>query len=165
MTEVPAALADLTSQFGRVFGRDRSPLLQPYRLDDADTVVVSSGSVGGTLADVIDELRDDGHRVGSVSVTLYRPFPTGQLRDVLSGARRVVIVDRAVAAGGTGFLFADAGPAIPAGAIATDVIAGLGGRPVTREALRDHLLATLRDQTPPMTFLDLRVAQAAAVTE
>ena len=165
MTKVAPALAELTSDFGRVFGRNRSPLLQTSRLEDADTVVVSSGSVGGTLADVIDELRDDGQRIGSVSVTLYRPFPTDELRAALVGARRVVVIDRAVAAGGTGFLFADSRPAAPAGAVMSDVIAGLGGRPITRRALRDHLSSALRDETPMMTFLDLQSAQVAAFSE
>ncbi len=162
MSQVPGALADATAEFGRVFGRDRPPFLQPYRLEDAETVVVSSGSVGGTLADVVDELRDDGHRVGALSVTLYRPFPTDAVRAALDGARRVVVVDRAVAAGGTGFLFADTRPAVPAGAEMTGVIAGLGGRPVTRASLRDHLATVLAGQAAPLTFLDLRPAPVPA---
>ena len=163
MGRVRDTMPAVTEEFGRVTGRTRSPFLTAYRTEDAETLVVSSGSVGGTLCDVVDEMRSDGYRIGSVSVTMFRPFPVDALRRQLSGASRVVTVDRAVAAGGSGYLYADVRSAVGAESRATDVIAGLGGRPVTHRSLRDHLVAAARDEVGELTFMDLRIGAGEAV--
>ena len=57
------------------FGRDSGGLVRPYRTEDAEIVVVALGSVLGTVKDAVDELRDDGLRVGVLGITTFRPFP------------------------------------------------------------------------------------------
>lgn len=163
MGAVRDSMPEVTEDFGRVTGRYRSPFLTNYRTDGAETLVVSSGSVGGTLCDVVDEMRADGHPIGSISLTMFRPFPVDALRRELSGARRVVTVDRAVAAGGTGYLYSEVKAAAAVESRVTDVIAGLGGRPVTHRSLRDHLAAAARDEVAELTFTDLRIGADDAV--
>ena len=157
MKEVADVVPDVAEEYGRAVGRYRSPFFTEYLTDGAETIVVSSGSVGGTLCDVVDELRADGWPIGALSLTMFRPFPLDPLRARLAGARRVVTVDRAVAAGGSGYLHADVRPAAPPGGRLTDVVAGLGGRPVSHRSLRDHLVAALRDEVAELTFMDLRI--------
>ena len=145
---IPAVQAD----FGAQFGRDSGGLVRPYRTEDAETVVVALGSVLGTIKDTVDELRADGRKVGVLGITSFRPFPAAAVYDALAGARRVVVLERALAPGSDGIVTADVRAAVNKDTDISTVIAGLGGRAVTRKSLRGLLQA--RD-LPPLTFLDL----------
>ena len=95
---IPAVAADFGAQFGRGCGG----LVRPYRTDDADLIVVALGSVLGTVKDAIDELRDDGVRVGALGITTFRPFPAQAVRDALGDddrLRRLVVLERSLAPG------------------------------------------------------------------
>ena len=145
-------------EFRGAFGRSTGGLLQPYRLDGAETVVVALGSVLGTIEEVVDGLRDDGSAVGVLGITCFRPWPAAQVRDALRNARRVVVVERAFAVGAGGIVgqnVRDATRGLPAEVY--DVVAGLGGRPVTRASLRRLLEDVLagRLEQHGLHFLDL----------
>ena len=156
---IPSVAAD----FGHRFGRDSGGLVRPYRTADAELVVVALGSVLGTVKDTVDELRDDGIRAGALGITTFRPFPVQAVRDALDGAgsgtngrpRRLVVLERALAPGSGGIVTADLRAAI-ADAVISTVVAGLGGRAVTRKSLRPVLMAANRGELPPFSFLDLQ---------
>jgi len=146
---IPAVAAE----FGTAFGRDSGGLVREYRCADAETVVIALGSILGTLKDVVDEVREQGQRVGVLGLTTFRPFPFEAVRAVLRGAHRVVVVERAFAVGVGGIVSADL-RMVWDGRQYT-VIAGLGGRPVTKQSLRRLLADAAADLLAPLTFLDL----------
>jgi pyruvate ferredoxin oxidoreductase alpha subunit len=112
----------------------------------------------GTVKDTVDALRADGKRVGVLGITTFRPFPAEAVRKAVRGARRVVVIDRALAAGAGGVVTADVRVALDGEHLPVyDVIAGLGGRPVTTRALTDMLRRAADDALPELTFLDLDV--------
>jgi pyruvate ferredoxin oxidoreductase alpha subunit len=155
---IPAVAAD----FRAAFGRDSGGLVRPYRTDDADVVVVALGSVLGTLKDTVDELRADGHRIGVLGITSFRPFPAAAVRDALAGARRVVVLERALAPGSDGIVTADVRAAADKDTDISTVIAGLGGRAVTRKSLAALLTAAAEGELEPLTFLDLNTSLTEA---
>jgi pyruvate ferredoxin oxidoreductase alpha subunit len=162
LTEIPRVAA----HFADAFDRSSGGLVRPYRLDDAETVVVALGSVLGTIKDTVDAMRECGERIGVLGITTFRPFPGEAVRKALRQARRVVVVDRAVAAGAGGIVAGDVRVAM-GGEPATvfEVIAGLGGRAVTTASLTDVFSRASTDALPRLTFLDLDVdAVAAALT-
>ena len=63
-------------EFKRIFGRASGGLTHTYRLDDAETVVVALGSVLGTIKDTVDEMREQGVKIGVLGITCFRPWPT-----------------------------------------------------------------------------------------
>ncbi|MBX6355833.1 MAG: pyruvate ferredoxin oxidoreductase [Micromonosporaceae bacterium] len=146
----------LARELRDVLGRGGTGLVDPYRCEDAETVVVALGSVLGTLKDTVDELRAEGVAVGVLGVTTFRPFPADALREALRRARRVVVLERAFAVGVGGVVSADIAAAM-AGTPQRHytVVAGLGGRPVTRDSLRSMIADAAADQLAPLTFLDL----------
>ena len=157
---IPAVEAD----FGAQFGRGSGGLLKLYRTDDAELIVVALGSVIGTVKDAIDELRDDGIKVGALGITTYRPFPAQAVCDALGDddrLRRLVVLERSLAPGASGVVTADLRTALatgdggPRSAVIDTVIAGLGGRPVTRDSLRRMLTSASRGDLPAFSFLDL----------
>jgi pyruvate ferredoxin oxidoreductase alpha subunit len=131
------AVQDVADRFREVVGRDSGGLTSSYRLEDADVVLVALGSVLGTAADVVDELRDEGVPVGTLGITCFRPWPTDEVREALSGASQVIVLNRAISIGSGSILGQDIRLAL-AGETARvhDVVVGLGGRPVTRHVLR-----------------------------
>jgi pyruvate ferredoxin oxidoreductase alpha subunit len=150
-------IGDLAEEFAEAFGRDSGGLVHRYRSADAETVVVALGSVLGTIKDVVDSLRDRGVRIGVVGITSFRPFPIDALRIALEHARRVVVVEKAFSVGFGGVLSTDVamsltGLALP---VAT-VVAGLGGRPITKASLQQLFETADRGELERLTFLDLR---------
>jgi pyruvate ferredoxin oxidoreductase alpha subunit len=151
------AIPRIAEDFAARFGRDSGGLVRGYRLDDAETVVVALGSVLGTIEDVVDELRDAGERVGALAVRCFRPWPLGEVRAALAEARRVVVVEKAFAVGAGGIVGQNTRLALSGLPIDVhDVVAGLGGRPITSASVRRLLADAVADRLSRLTFLDLR---------
>jgi pyruvate ferredoxin oxidoreductase alpha subunit len=150
-------IPQVAAEFRERFGRESGGLLRGYRTAGADTLVLAMGSVLGTLKDTIDGLRAGGAAVGAVGLTTFRPFPAEAVRAALGSASRVVVVDRAFAAGSGGIVAAEVRGALAGGMPVRqyDVVAGLGGRPIGPESLHAMLTAALADELPPLSFLDL----------
>lgn len=128
MTFALRAMRDVAQEFALISGR-RYAAVEPYRLDDADAAMVILGSSAGTIKDTVDELRDEGHRVGLLTIRSFRPFPHGMVRSALARARRVAVLDRALSPGSHGPLFSDVTIALHGDPVTLrDYIYGLGGR-------------------------------------
>ena len=149
-------IPQLAQEFKQVFGRDSGGLTHTYHSEDAATMVVAMGSVLGTIKDTIDEMRADGHKIGALGITSFRPFPLDAVRTALQHTRRVVVLEKSLAVGSGGILATDVRMAL-AGAPASvhTVVAGLGGRAITRKSLRQLFVSAGQDALPGLTFLDL----------
>jgi pyruvate ferredoxin oxidoreductase alpha subunit len=151
-----ARISELAEQFAEAFGRDSGGLVHPYRTADADVVVVAMGSVLGTVKDVVDVLREEGVRIGALGLTSFRPFPTDAIRNALAGATGVVVLEKAFSVGFGGVLATDVAMALSGLPVPVrTVVAGLGGRPITKASLRAIFEAALAGTAPRLTFLDL----------
>jgi pyruvate ferredoxin oxidoreductase alpha subunit len=159
---------DTGARFARIVGRESGGLLSPYRLEDADVVLVGLGSLLGTAADVVDELREEGLAVGVLGVTCFRPWPLDEVRAALARARHVVVLNRALSVGSGSVLGADVRLTLAdAACVVHDVVAGLGGRPVTRDLVRRLLTDASSGalSSRELTFADLDHAVAARELE
>ena len=152
LERIPAVAAEFAAAFGRTSGG----LVHGYRCEDAEVIVVALGSVLGTIKDAVDELRQRQVRVGVVGVGSFRPFPEAALRDALGDAATVVVVEKALAPGAGGILARDVTMAAAGGgAEVRTVIAGLGGRPITKASLAAVIEAAGRGELEALHFLDL----------
>jgi pyruvate ferredoxin oxidoreductase alpha subunit len=162
MRQALGLIPEVAAGFARQFGRESGGLVRPYRTEDAEVVAVALGSVLGTVQDAVDELRADGIRAGALGITTFRPFPAQAVREALPGGPRpprLVVIERALAPGSGGIVTADVRAALAAPGSTPDlrtVIAGLGGRAVTRKSLRAMLASAARGDLPAVSFLDLR---------
>ena len=149
-------IPELSGELAQVLDREQSGLVRGYRLQDADTIVVALGSVLGTIEDAVDELREQGVRVGALGIKAFRPFPLQDVRDALGGAERVVVIEKAFALGVGGIVSQDVRISLDRGSAPVyTAIAGLGGRPITAASLCRLLQDALADRLAPTTFLDL----------
>jgi pyruvate/2-oxoacid:ferredoxin oxidoreductase alpha subunit len=153
MREALNVAQQLEDDFAKVFGRGGDALLEPYRCEDAEYVVVGMGSVTYQLHDVIDTLRNEGTKVGVMGVRFYRPFPDEALAEVLRGKRGVIVIEKALSYGYEGALCSDVKAALydravsnAGGPAVTGLIAGIGGREIRTAdlavAVRDTISGT-----------------------
>jgi pyruvate ferredoxin oxidoreductase alpha subunit len=127
-----------------------------YRTEGALTVLLTMGSVTGTARDLVDELAAEGRQVGVVSIAMFRPFPAAAVRAALAGARHVIVLERAFAPGGGGVVTPDVQSALTlAPTRVSTVVAGLGGRAVSKAALRTMLADSAEGRLESFSFLDL----------
>jgi pyruvate ferredoxin oxidoreductase alpha subunit len=112
------------------------------------------------VQDTVDELRDEGVAIGALGITAFRPFPYDAVGTALRSAHRVVVLERALAVGVGGIVASDVRQARQ-GAPCHTVIAGLGGRPITRGSLRGLFADAMADRLDELTFLDLDRSKVA----
>ena len=149
-------IPQLSTEFEARFGRASGGLIRSYRAEDAETIVVSLGSVNGTVQEVVDDMRTAGAKIGSVSICSFRPFPLAALRDALQHAKRIVVLEKCLAVGLGGIVADGVRKALSGlGLKGYTVIAGLGGRAITRSSLRQLFEDATADELELVTFLDL----------
>jgi pyruvate ferredoxin oxidoreductase alpha subunit len=154
--EALVRIPENAAEFARVVGRPSGGLVSAYRCEDAETIVVALGSVVGTVKDVVDQLREEGLKIGVAAVTTFRPFPEQALGLALEGAHRVVVIEKAFAVGGRGILGAQVEALVSdRGTRTYTVVAGLGGRPIPEASLRRVFGEAIRGELGAVSFLDL----------
>ncbi len=120
--------------WGKASGRHYRPL-EEYYTRDAETIIITMGSLSETASEAVKTMREQGKKTGLIELRLWRPFPFDQLRRATAGAKKLVVIDRALSSGG------------PGGPVASEIrsalypgrnqprvnnfIVGLGGRDVT----------------------------------
>jgi pyruvate ferredoxin oxidoreductase alpha subunit len=146
----------LAAEFRDRFGRDSGGLVRPYRCADAETIVVALGSVNGTIKEVVDEMRAAGSRIGLLTICSFRPFPLAQVRAAIGHAKRVVVIEKSLSVGIGGPLSDGVRKSLSGITLkGYTVIAGLGGRVITRKSLRELFENAGRDALEQLNFLDL----------
>jgi len=99
LERVKGKVDDIDAEFGKAFGRSYGGQIDTYRTEDAEIVLVTSGSAVGTARTVVDAKRDAGIKVGLVKLRLFRPFPVERLSQVLKGKKAVGVLDRSISFG------------------------------------------------------------------
>lgn len=101
-------ITEVHKEWGERFGRFHRPLIEEYRLEDADYALMTIGSMTGAAKDAVDEARSRGEKIGLIKVKTFRPFPVNAVATALSGVKAVGVVDRSVSFGwNCGPLFQD----------------------------------------------------------
>ncbi len=149
-------IPEIAQEFKQIFGRDSGGLIKSYCLDDAETIVIAMGSVLGTIKDTVDDLRAQGVKIGVLGITSYRPFPINAIRDATANATRIVVIEKCFAVGIGGIVTRDVRSAVRNRAQSVvSVVAGLGGRAITKASVHKLLMDAIADKLDLLTFLDL----------
>lgn len=154
--EALSVIPEEAAKFTEIFNRDSGGLIRPYKMESARNVVIALGSVLGTIKDVVDEMIADGFSIGVLGLTTFRPFPFDAVRDALVNAHNVFIVEKAFQLGIGGIVTENVRTSLRGTATHDQtLIAGLGGRPITKQALRTYFEAAIEGRVEELTFLDL----------
>jgi len=137
-------------EFYELFGRSYPPV-EEYKCDDADLVVVCSGSAVGTCRQVINSLRDKGWKVGLVKMKMFRPFPKELVRKALSGRKKVAVIERDLSPGQCGIFFQEIKWALNINHKFTPIygfVSGLGGADITATLVEKAILYAMEKELP-----------------
>lgn len=149
-------IPQVQAEFKEIFGRETGGLVRPYRIDDAETVIIALGSVLGTIKDVIDERRANGEKIGALGIVSFRPFPVDAVYEALKNAKRFITIEKAFSVGIGGIVASHIRSATRDLQIENwEVIAGLGGRPITKRSLHKLFDEALAGNLDFLTFMDL----------
>jgi len=166
MENATQVILDVAAEFNKKFNRDYG-LFEAYKLDDADVAVVVVNSTAGTTKVVVDQLRDEGLKVGLLKPRVFRPFPAQEIAQALGGVKAVAVMDRSISFGAmqnAGPLFLELLAGLTANGVqvpVADYVYGLGGRDILPHEIegvyRDALKMAETGQVEQMvTYLSVR---------
>ena len=158
MEKSAKVIKDVSADFARKFGRNSGGFIKTYKLKDADVAIVSMGSVVGTVKELIDQLEEEGKKVGLLEISSYRPFPRQEIYDALKDKMNIVVLEKSVSLGRGGILASDVRWAFPRAEKKdrniSSFIAGLGGRDISKDHLR-YMVEKVEKEPVEMEFLNL----------
>ncbi len=132
MESAKNVIQEVNDEFAKVFGRDYGGLIDTYKMDDAEVSLITMGTVTSTSRQIVDELRQEGRKVGLIKLRFFRPFPSEELKNILKDTAAVGVVDRSLSFIGGGQAFNEVRSALYGLSIPIiNHLAGLGGRDVT----------------------------------
>ncbi len=132
---------EVAEEFGKIFGRNY-PGTEEFMCGDAETILVASGTAAGTVRHVVRKYREQGKKVGMMRVRMFRPYPFDEVRRIVSGAKRVAVLERAISPGSEGTMAQElrsAAYSAGGGPQVYDFVAGLGGRDIVPEDIERML--------------------------
>ncbi|MGV8080817.1 MAG: pyruvate ferredoxin oxidoreductase [Syntrophales bacterium] len=163
MEEALERLDAVEEEFAGIFGR-RYGAVEAVCCEDADIVLVTSGTVTSTARILLEELRAKGEKVGILKIKLFRPFPVEAIRGALAGAKKIAVVDRNFSFGATGIFAQEVRAAlcnVPDHPPVFGFIAGLGGRDITTAVLASMIEQTKTAAVPPAESIWIGLTEAA----
>jgi len=143
-------IVETGKEFGEMFGREYG-LTESYKMEDADVVLVASATIASTARVAVDELRDEGKKVGLLRVRVFRPFPSEEIREFLVGRKKVAVIDRNISFGHGGIFAQEIKSALYNSKNIPPLwsyIIGIGGRDVRVEDIKEIAMETIKGNEP-----------------
>ncbi|MHA1269796.1 MAG: pyruvate ferredoxin oxidoreductase [Candidatus Helarchaeota archaeon] len=148
MNNAKTVIKEATDEFKKIFGRDTGALIQKYKCEDADAVLICQGNLARQALVAVDKLRNEGLKVGAVKLRSYKPFPTEEFQALANnGIKGFGVMERSMAfslnGGATVVDLKSALYEIDQKPYIVPFIAGVGGRDVTVDDQYDCLKKVL----------------------
>ena len=137
MENAKEVIKEVFAEFEKKFGR-KYQMIEEHKTDDAEIILVTMGSLAGTVKEFVDKKREEGIKIGAAKITVYRPFPIEEIRALAKKTKVLALLEKDISFGIGGAVFTDASRALineKEKPIVLDFILGLGGRDVTFENL------------------------------
>jgi len=137
-------------ELGELFGREYG-LVESYRADDAETLIVTSATIASTARVAVDNFRSRGEKVGLLRIRVFRPFPSELVRDVVGSVKRAVVIDRNISFGASGIFYQEVKAALynsPKKPPIFGIITGIGGRDVRSTDIEEMVRMTQKLDKP-----------------
>jgi pyruvate/2-oxoacid:ferredoxin oxidoreductase alpha subunit len=152
MEKAKRVIAEVHEDFAQYFGR-MYPQVEGYLAEDAEVLVVCTGTAASTARVAVETLRDEGERAGLVKIKTFRPFPGEEILAELKGKKKVAVIDRNFSPGAQG-IWAQELRSVLCGLsdqerpMVYGYIAGIGGRDITVKTIKEIYDKTLRSHRP-----------------
>lgn len=167
MEEALSWFPEMEEEFKEIFGRSYGPV-EAIACEDAEIILVTSGTITGTSRQLLRQLRGRGEKVGLLKVKLFRPFPAESIRRCLKNAQKVAVIDRDFSFGAGGIFAQEVRAALcdlTQRPVVFSFIAGLGGRDVTVSDLESIHMQTKNHDAPQQESIWVGLRQALSGTQ
>ncbi len=151
MEDSRQVIREVDSEYAEKFGRSYGGLIEEYCTEGAEVVLLTSATAVSTARVAVDELRSLGFPVGMVKLRTFRPFPVEEIRSISERVGKIGVLDRNVSFGATGMIYQEAKAVLynaPVKPILFGFIAGLGGRDITTETIKDIFSFVMNHDSP-----------------
>lgn len=139
---------EISKEWKKQFNRFHGDIIEEYQCEDAEYILISMGAIGAESKDAIDELRQEGYKIGLARLRVFRPFPNDIIRQLASQAH-LIVIDRNISIGNEGAVFTEVKAAVHGmnDAQVTGFIAGLGGKDVTYKDIKTICTKVIKGKT------------------
>ncbi len=151
MEDARAVIRDVDLEFSAKFGRSYGGLVEEYFTEDAEVVLLTSATAVSTARIAVDELRSMGFPVGLMKLRAFRPFPVDEIRALAQRVKKIGVMDRNISFGATGIIYQETKAVLynaPVRPSLFGFIAGLGGRDITPETIKEIFSYLLNHDEP-----------------
>ncbi|RAP51180.1 MAG: pyruvate ferredoxin oxidoreductase [Methanosphaera sp. SHI613] len=146
-----SVIEEVGKEYGEKFGRTYG-LIEEYKSEDAEIILIAMGSLCDTIKDVIDEHRENGEKVGLIRVRVYRPFPKEALKAAVGDAK-LAVIDKDVSFSSGGALYLDTKATVKNDTY--NYIVGLGGRDITPTHI-DEIIEKTKNPVNDVEWIGLK---------
>ena len=139
LLRVGEIVKEAEEKFASIFGRRYSGLVDAYRCDDAEYIIITLGSISGLCRDVVDSLRGSGKKAGLLRLRYLRPFPNREIAEIARNVKAAAVLEKDVSFGNEGTVYTNVNSALKKDGInipASNFIGGLGGKDISEEDIR-----------------------------
>ncbi|HKK95964.1 MAG TPA: transketolase C-terminal domain-containing protein [Anaerovoracaceae bacterium] len=137
-------------EYGDIFGRYYYGMTENYKCEDADAVIVTLGSVCGTVRTVIDQMRDEGYKVGLLKIRYMRPFPIEDIRDIALKVSNLGVLEKNISFGYEGTVYTNVNSALSGLDLkikTKNYVGGFGGRDISKEDIREIYIDMIENES------------------
>jgi pyruvate/2-oxoacid:ferredoxin oxidoreductase alpha subunit len=165
MEDARNVIREVDSEFAAKFGRSYGGLVEEYFTEDAETVLITSATAVSTARIAVDELRSMGFPVGLMKVRAFRPFPVDEIRALAQHVKKIGVMDRNVSFGASGIIYQETKAVLynaPVRPALFGFIAGLGGRDITPETIKEIFSYLMNHDEPEQETIWIGLKMEAA---
>ena len=138
MLNVRKVVKEAEDRFEKIFGRRYTGLVEIYKTEDADFVILTLGTLSGLVTQVVDELRASGKKAGLLRIRYMRPFPDDEIVEALQNVKAVAVLEKDISFGAEGTVFTNVNSVLKKANLdipAVNYIGGLGGKDISTQEI------------------------------
>ena len=157
MMNAKAVIKEAEERFEKVFGRHYTGLVEEYKTEDAERIIVTLGSITGLVKQIVDAKREQGEKVGVLKIRYMRPFPKDEVVNALKNAKAVAVLEKDISFGSEGTVYTNVNSALLAGGVQVptqNYVGGLGGKNISEEEI-NSIFEDLKSPDRKVHFLGI----------
>jgi len=150
-------IREAEEKFADIFGRQYTGLVEAYRCDDAEYILITLGSIAGLCRETADGLRDEGIKAGVLRLRYIRPFPNNEIAEIVKQAKAIATLEKDISFGNEGTVYTNVNSALHKANISvpsSNFIGGLGGKDISGEDIR-NIFAFLQTGKQAVHFIGI----------
>lgn len=161
MKNAVSIMKEAEEKFSEIFGRKYSGLIDTYKAEDADYIIITLGSIAGLCRETADKLRKNGIKAGVLRVRYMRPFPSKEIAGAVRNAKAVAVLEKDISFGNEGTVFTNVNSAFYTEQVSVpsyNFIGGLGGRNISASDI-EHIYSEIAKGTEKVNFIGIEVKE------